>query len=298
MDLLKSIQVFEQVAQQQSFSRAAESLNLVPSAVSRQINELEKWLDIRLINRTTRSLSLTEDGKAYLLKLSDIRAQVTELRRSKTQLQQIKGLIKITAPIMIGQYMLPVALAEFKELHQDVDLAISLMNRKVELVEEGFDLAIRVGHLNDSTMVARNIGNMRFKTVASSHYINTHGMPSTPKDLKNHQCLINTAVTNAKRWSYLIDGKSTVIKVAGSLEVNDSQSLKAFAIANQGIAQLPSFYVDAAIQSGELIEILSDYVPSPLPVNLLYPSQRLLSPTVRALVDYLVPFLNQQKQKW
>ena len=298
MDLLKSIQVFEQVAQQQSFSRAAESLNLVPSAVSRQINELEKWLDIRLINRTTRSLSLTEDGKAYLLKLSDIRAQVTELRRSKTQQQQIKGLIKITAPIMIGQYMLPVALAEFKELHQDVDLAISLMNRKVELVEEGFDLAIRVGHLNDSTMVARNIGNMRFKTVASPHYINTHGMPSTPKDLKNHQCLINTAVTNAKRWSYLIDGKSTVIKVAGSLEVNDSQSLKAFAIANQGIAQLPSFYVDAAIQSGELIEILSDYVPSPLPVNLLYPSQRLLSPTVRALVDYLVPFLNQQKQKW
>ncbi len=298
MDLLKSIQVFEQVAQQQSFSRAAESLNLVPSAVSRQINELEKWLDIRLINRTTRSLSLTEDGKAYLLKLSDIRAQVTELRRSKTQLQQIKGLIKITAPIMIGQYMLPVALAEFKELHQDVDLAISLMNRKVELVEEGFDLAIRVGHLNDSTMIARNIGNMRFKTVASSHYINTHGMPSTPKDLKNHQCLINTAVTNAKRWSYLIDGKSTVIKVAGSLEVNDSQSLKGFAIANQGIAQLPSFYVDAAIQSGELIEILSDYVPSPLPVNLLYPSQRLLSPTVRALVDYLVPFLNQQKQKW
>ena len=298
MDLLKSIQVFEQVAQQQSFSRAAESLNLVPSAVSRQINELEKWLDIRLINRTTRSLSLTEDGKAYLLKLSDIRAQVTELRRSKTQQQQIKGLIKITAPIMIGQYMLPVALAEFKELHQDVDLAISLMNRKVELVEEGFDLAIRVGHLNDSTMVARNIGNMRFKTVASPHYINTHGMPSTPKDLKNHQCLINTAVTNAKRWSYLIDGKSTVIKVAGSLEVNDSQSLKAFAIANQGIAQLPSFYVDAAIQSGELIEILSDYVPSPLPVNLLYPSQRLLSPTVRALVEYLVPFLNQQKQKW
>ena len=298
MDLLKSIQVFEQVAQQQSFSRAAESLNLVPSAVSRQINELEKWLDIRLINRTTRSLSLTEDGKAYLLKLSDIRAQVTELRCSKTQLQQIKGLIKITAPIMIGQYMLPVALAEFKELHQDVDLAISLMNRKVELVEEGFDLAIRVGHLNDSTMVARNIGNMHFKTVASPHYINTHGMPSTPKDLKNHQCLINTAVTNAKRWSYLIDGKSTVIKVAGSLEVNDSQSLKAFAIANQGIAQLPSFYVDAAIQSGELIEILSDYVPSPLPLNLLYPSQRLLSPTVRALVDYLVPFLNQQKQKW
>ncbi|MDC3211658.1 LysR family transcriptional regulator [Pseudoalteromonas distincta] len=298
MDLLKSIQVFEQVAQQQSFSRAAESLNLVPSAVSRQINELEKWLDIRLINRTTRSLSLTEDGKAYLLKLSDIRAQVTELRRSKTQQQQIKGLIKITAPIMIGQYMLPVALAEFKDLHQDVDLAISLMNRKVELVEEGFDLAIRVGHLNDSTMVARNIGNMHFKTVASPHYINTHGMPSTPKDLKNHQCLINTAVTNAKRWSYLIDGKSTVIKVAGSLEVNDSQSLKAFAIANQGIAQLPSFYVDAAIQSGELIEILSDYVPSPLPVNLLYPSQRLLSPTVRALVDYLVPFLNQQKQKW
>ncbi|XQF93202.1 LysR family transcriptional regulator [Pseudoalteromonas espejiana] len=298
MDLLKSIQVFEQVAKKQSFSRAAEALNLVPSAVSKQINELEKWLDVRLINRTTRSLSLTEDGKAYLLKLSDIREQVTQLRHPKNYQHEIKGLIKLTAPIMIGQYMLPSALAEFKSLHPDVDLSIALMNRKIELVEEGIDLAIRVGHLSDSTMVARNMGKMEFKTVASPAYLAKHGTPRTPKDLKNFNCLINTVVANAKRWSYTLDGKNTIVKVSGSLEVNDSQSLKAFALASQGIAQLPNFYVNQALKSGELVEVLSEYAPSPLPINLLYPSQRLLSPTVKALVDYLVNHLSQYKSNW
>jgi len=298
MDLLKSIHVFEQVAHYQSFSRAADSLNLVPSAVSRQINELEKWLDIRLINRTTRSLHLTEQGKSYLLKLADIRKQVTELRQPKDTSQLIKGLITLTAPIMIGQYMLPHALADFKAKHHNVDLAISLINRKVDLIAEGFDLAIRVGHLNDSSMVARNIGHMTFKTVASKRYISTHGEPKQPKYLKEHQCLINTVISHAKRWSYLVDGKNQIIKVTGSIEVNDSQSLKAFALAHQGIAQLPSFYVDEAIRSGQLIEILASYVPPPLPVNLLYPSQRFLSPTVRALKDHLVDYLNTQNQQW
>lgn len=292
MDLLKSIQVFEQVAHYQSFSRAAESLNLVPSAVSRQINELEKWLDIRLINRTTRSLNLTEQGKAYLLKLSDIRKQVTELRQPNSTSVLIKGLITLTTPIMIGQYMLPHALASFKEKYKEVDLTISLINRKVDLIAEGFDIAIRVGHLNDSSMVARNIGHMTFKTVASKQYISAHGAPSHPKDLKDHQCLINTVVTNAKRWSYLIAGKSHTIKVAGSIEVNDSQSLKAFAVSAQGIAQLPSFYVDKAISRGELVEILEDYIPDPLPINLLYPTQRLLNPTAKALMDHLLEYFN------
>lgn len=298
MDLLKSIQVFEQVAKQQSFSRAAETLNLVPSAVSRQINELEKWLDVRLINRTTRSLSLTEDGKAYLLKLSDIREQVIQLRHPKNYQHEIKGLIKLTAPIMIGQYMLPSTLAEFKSLHPGVEFSIALINRKIELVEEGIDLAIRVGHLGDSTMVARNMGKMEFKTVASPAYLAKHGTPGTPKDLKNFNCLINTVIANAKRWSYRLDGKNTIVKVSGSLEVNDSQSLKAFALASQGIAQLPNFYVNQALNSGELVEVLSEYAPSPLPINLLYPSQRLLSPTVKALVDYLVNHLSQYNSNW
>ncbi|GGP58342.1 hypothetical protein GCM10009347_25960 [Shewanella algicola] len=181
MDLLKSIQVFQQVAKHQSFSRAADELNLVPSAVSRQISELEKWLDIRLINRTTRTLNLTDDGHAYLAKMASIMTQVEDLKSTAQQSQHLTGSIKLTAPMMMGQYVLPNALAEFKRQHPHIQLSLSLVNRKVDLIEEGFDLALRVGHLADSSMIARSIGQMQFKTVASSGYLALRGIPNHPK---------------------------------------------------------------------------------------------------------------------
>lgn len=287
MDLLRSIHIFQQVAEQQSFSRAAENLNLVPSAVSRQISELEKWLGVRLINRTTRSLHLTEEGRIYLEKMGQIRHQVDELRSIQKDDKEVKGHLRLSAPMTIGQYALPPALAQFKQSFPHVTLSISLMNRKVDLVEEGFDLAVRVGHLSDSSMVARNIGSMSFKTVASSAYLTLHGCPTNPKELTKHNCLVNSAVSNPKRWSYQMNGKNILVKIDGELEVNDSISLKTFALADQGIAQLPSFYVEQAIASQKLVEILSDYESQPLPINLVYPSQKLLSPAVRALIEFL-----------
>ncbi|MFT7053130.1 MAG: LysR family transcriptional regulator for bpeEF and oprC [Psychromonas sp.] len=163
------------------------------------------------------------------------------------------------------------------------------MNRKIDLVEEGVDLAVRVGHLADSSMVARKIGSMPLKTVASMAYFEQHGRPEHPKALAEHNCLINTAISTPKRWTYQVAGKTLLVKVSGELEANESLCLKAFAMVGQGIAQMPNFYVDNAIASQELIEILAEYAPQPLPINLIYPSQRLLNP---ALIDFLMDYMD------
>lgn len=291
MDLLKSILVFQQVAKHQSFSRAADELNLVPSAVSRQISELEKWLDIRLINRTTRTLNLTDDGHAYLAKMASIMTQVEDLKSTAQKSQHLTGSIKLTAPMMMGQYVLPNALAEFKRQHPHILLSLSLVNRKVDLIEEGFDLALRVGHLSDSSMIARSIGQMQFKTVASPGYLALRGIPNHPKQLSEHNCLIHSAITTPRKWTYQIEGKPQTVKVNGDTESNDSLCLKAFSVADQGITQLPSFYVDKDIANHHLVDILSNFAPAPLPINLLYPSQRLISPAIKALIEFLVDFL-------
>lgn len=288
MDLLKSFQVFQQVAELQSFSRAAETLGLVPSAVSRQIRELEKWVGVRLIHRTTRSLQLTEEGRLYLEKMSIISHQVAELQVLHTDSQYVKGHIRLTAPMMIGQYVLPESLSRFKKAHPQIEISISLMNRMADLVEEGFDLAVRVGRLADSNMIARSIGHMNLKTVASADYLQRMGVPTQPKQLTRHNCLINSGISVPRRWSYEVNGKATSVKIEGDLVANESLCLKAFAIAGQGIAQLPTFYVEKELATGELVEILSDCAPPPLPINVVYHSQRLISPAVRALVEFLV----------
>jgi len=247
---------------------------------------------VSLINRTTRSLHLTEEGWRYLEKMEMIRVQVEQLRSVQQDNQAVKGHIKLTAPMMMGQYVLPKALAEFKRIYPQIRLSISLMNRKIDLVEEGVDLAVRVGHLADSSMVARKIGSMPLKTVASSAYFKQHGCPEHPKELSVHNCLINTAISTPKRWTYQVGGKAITVKVGGELEANESLCIKAFAMAGQGIAQLPNFYVDNAIASQQLIEMLTEYAPQPLPINLIYPSQRLLSPAVKALIEFLMDYMD------
>lgn len=287
MDIVKSIQIFQKVIEEKSFSRAAERLNLVPSAVSRQVSELEKWLGVRLINRTTRSLHLTQEGKEYLTKMELITNQIEELRSFPKPHQQLTGDIKITAPMMLGQQVILNVLSKFKSLHPEVRFSLSLMNRKVDLIEEGYDLAIRAGHLSDSNLHARRLGNISFKTVASNTYLAKSPRINVPKDLLEHNCLIHSALSNPRRWTYRVNDVKKVIKVNGDIETNESACIQSFAKSGYGIALLPELYVQNDLACGELVEILSDYAPEPLPVNIIFTSNRLLSPAVRALIDYI-----------
>ncbi|EKO3988612.1 LysR family transcriptional regulator [Vibrio fluvialis] len=284
MDIVKSIQIFQQVVEDQSFTRAAENLNLVPSAVSRQVGELEKWLGVRLVNRTTRSLHLTDDGRRYLEKMAEISSQIEALKALNEDTSHLSGKVKITAPMMVGQFIVPDLLSEFKARHPDISLSLTLMNRKVDLIEEGFDVAIRAGNLSDSSFFARKIGDIVFKTVASSDYLKNSPPLNEPRDVCEHNCIIS----NSKRWSYKVSNKIKAIKVSGDIESNESACILSFARAGLGLAMLPEIYVREDLASGRLIEVLSDFASEPLPLNIIYPSNRLQSPTIRALIDYLV----------
>lgn len=288
MDIFKSIQVFQQVVDDASFTRAAESLNLVPSAVSRQVSELEKWLGVRLVNRTTRSLNLTDDGRKYLEKMAEISSKIEALKELKESRSNLSGKVKITAPMMVGQFIVPELLANFKSLHPDVNLSLTLMNRKVDLVEEGFDVAIRAGHLSDSSFYARKIGDIKFKTVASSSYLRNSPRLKEPKDVYQHNCIINSSHSSSRRWSFNINNRLKAIKVSGNIESNESACILSFAKAGLGLAMLPESYVHKDLASGRLIEVLSEFATAPLPLNVIYPSNRLQSHTIRALIDYLV----------
>lgn len=293
MDVLKSIHVFQQVVDAKSFTGAADRLNLVPSAVSRQINELESWLGVRLINRTTRSLHLTDQGRNYLAKMAAITSHVNDLKSSHEEINHLVGKVNISSPVMLGQNVIPHILSAFKVEHPDVEVSLTLLSRKVDLVEEGYDLAIRVGNLADSNFHAKQIGLELFKTVASQSYLDNSAPINTPRDLRQHNCLINTASSTPRRWLYQIDGSNKVVKIDGSMEANDAFCIRSFARAGLGVALLPERYINDELESGDLVEVLGDFSSAPLPINIIYPSNRLMSVTQRVLIDFLARSFNE-----
>lgn len=288
MDLLKSIETFQLVVEHKSFSGAAHTMNLVPSAVSRQVSELEKWLGVRLLQRTTRSIGLTTEGRAYLAKMALISQNVEELKGVRPTTATLKGELRITAPLILGKYILPPILSLFRKQHPEVKLSLFLTNRNVNLIEEGYDLALRVGELVDSELIARSLGEYKIKTVATPNYIQRNGEILIPQDLKQHTCLINSARQTPRRWTYQMNGKVIQIKVNGEIESNDSDVLREFCLQDQGILQLPDFQTNHLVKKGKLIEILSQYSPPPQQISLLFTRNRLMGPAQRTLIDFLV----------
>lgn len=287
MDLLKSFIVFQKVAELGSFSRAAQNLGIVPSAVSRQINELEEWAGLRLINRTTRSLHLTAEGQIYLEKLSQITAEVQDLRTLGDTERSHAGHINLTAPMMLGQFFLPHSLTRFKQENPKVEISTTLMNRIVDIVEEGFDVAVRAGHLPDSSLMSRKVGHVKMSTVASHEYLRQHGCPEHPKELSSHNCLISASPAHSARWAFQVNGKEMAVKVRGDMSANDSLCLKALSLAGLGIARLPHYHVMKELEAQELVEILPQHAPNPIPINIVHNSSRQIRPTLRAFVEFL-----------
>jgi DNA-binding transcriptional LysR family regulator len=290
MDRFAALQAFVAVAEAKSFSEAARRLRLAKSAVSRQVSDLEANLGIRLFHRTTRSLSLTEAGRGYFDRAERILADLDDADRAVSRLQAApRGRLRVSAPMSFGFLHLAPALSDFLARYPNVTVDITMNDRFVDLVEEGFDVAVRIAELHDSSLIARRLAPARRVICASPKYLTTHGAPQVPDDLRTHECLFYSNLPSARDWRFVApDGSAWPVTVNGRLCANSGDALRVAALHGLGLANLPTFIVGADLQSGTLAPVLDAFVAQDLSINAVYPHSRHLSPTVRAFVDFLI----------
>ncbi len=289
MDRLAAMTAFARVAETRSFSDAARRLGTSKSVVSRQIMALEADLGARLFHRTTRSMTLTEAGEGYYERVSRILTDVDEANLSVTRLQAApRGRLRINAPMSFGVRHLAPSLPDFLALHPEVEIDMTMNDRFVDLVDEGYDMAVRIGRLTDSTLVARKLAPLRRTICGSPAYLAARGIPQTPADLATHECLSYSNMTQSDEWSFVdANGKPLSVEVKGRLRTNNGDALRIAALRGLGLVAQPSFIVGADLQAGTLVGVLTNYTAQDGVVYAVYPHSRHLSPKVRAFTDFL-----------
>jgi len=288
---LRRLAIFLKVGERRSFVRAAAELGMGQSGVSNAINRLEDELGVQLLARTTRSVNLTEDGVAFLQRCRQILADLGEAQQvlGRARLQP-SGRLRIDLPSSFGRLKIVPLLGAFRAAHPALKLTVTLTDRYIDLVEEAVDVAIRLGALQDSSLVARRLTLSQFRTVGSPGYFACRGRPRKPEDLINHNCLLYiTRHTGAAReWRFRRDGAEFALAPQGDMSFSDGDALSIATRAGYGLAQIQDYYTDPAIAAGELEPVLAKFNPSPNPVSLVYPQTRHLSPKVRAFVDFMI----------
>lgn len=278
------ISEFVYVAETTSFTQAAKKLNISTAHVSRRITALEQRLNVKLLYRTTRKVSLTQEGQLFYQHCRSVLDGIEEAERVVTNLQQKpQGHIKLTAPVTYGEQKILPLVNDFIQQHSEVQVSAYLSNQKVDMVEQGFDLAIRLGKLADSTLMAKKLGSRTNYLCASPQYLEKYGMPHSLSELNDHSCLLGTL----DYWRFKVAGKEKTIKVKGSLRYNNGTGLTDAALKGLGIVQLPDYYVKDFISQGKLLPLLSQFQEADEGIWAVYPHNRQLSPKIRALVDYL-----------
>jgi DNA-binding transcriptional LysR family regulator len=280
--------VFQAVAKHASYARAAQELGLSPSGVSRVVTRLEERLGARLVQRTTRKLSLTEAGTAFHARASQILADLADAEAEvQNSVARAKGTLKVTASVVFGQLYLAPLLPELLEFFPELSVEMSLTNRFVDLIEEGIDLAIRIGSLADSRLIARRLCTNQRVLVASPSYLARRGTPRTVEDLACHQCVLFTGFARPSEWKLIgPDGPATV-SVSGRVATNNVETLTLAARQGLGITVGATLSVGPALLSGDLVRVLPDHQFEPTAVFAVYPSARQLSTKTRAAVDFL-----------
>jgi DNA-binding transcriptional LysR family regulator len=283
---LNEIVVFARVAQTGGLSAAARLLGMPKSTVSRKLAQLEERVGARLIQRTTRKLGLTDAGRIYYQHAARIVAEIEEAGQALRRVQtEPRGPLRVTAPLAFR--MLGPIVAAYLSRHRHVQLELVCTDRPVDLIEEGFDVAIRAGALGDSTLVARPLGRFRRVLVASPGYCKQNGTPRQPADLRKHACLIFGAGARPTQWTLFSDGKQAEVRVTPRLSVNDFDILRDAAQAGLGIAALADFTCAEDISAGRLRHVLPDWHAAETPVHALYPTARHLSPKVVTFIELL-----------
>ena len=290
MDTLAAIRVFTKVVEQGSFAKAAERLEMSTSAVSRLLAQLETHLDARLLNRTTRRLSLTESGEGFFERCVQLLSDLEEAEAlASMNSARPRGTLKLTCSIAFGVLHLAPAIGRFQAKYPETRFDISLSDHFVDLIETGLDLAVRIGDLGNPNLVARKIGETRLVACASPAYLERHGTPAHPDDLAGHNCFTYAYSSAKDHWRFR-DPSGRVIEahVSGSIHTNNGEMSAAIAEQGVGITLEPDFMLAAGIASGRLVRILEDYAPPATNIYAVYPSRRHLSAKVRTFVEFLV----------
>lgn len=284
----EGISEFVYVAENESFTLASKKMAISTAQVSRQISALEKRLNIKLFYRTTRKVSLTEEGRIFYQHCRSVLDGLDAAERAITNLQsKPQGKIKLTAPVTYGEKQILPLVNDFLKQYSDVEVSAYLSNQRVDLVEDGYDLAIRLGNLSDSSMMAKKLGERSNFVCASPLYLQKHGIPHSISELNKHSCLLGTN----DYWHFRESDKEKSVRITGRLRYNSGYSLTDAALKGLGIVQLPDYYIKQHLQSGELVTLLDNYRAPDEGIWAIYPQNRHLSPKIRLLVDYLAEHL-------
>jgi LysR family transcriptional regulator, regulator for bpeEF and oprC len=290
MNKLQAMLLFVRVVETGAMTRAADSLQMPKATATTLIQQLEASLGVKLLNRTTRSVSVTTDGAAYYPRCIAILAQIRETEESLAHRHAApSGRLRVDAPTLIARLVLVPALPAFFARYPEIDLQLGSSERRADLIEEGIDCAVWSGELEDSTLIARRVGELYFGTCASLAYLAAHGQPHHPDDLSAHRCINHFSPRTGRmfEWVFAKNGMRIQRALRGHVALDDENSYLAAAEAGLGIAQIPAFVLKEAMERGSLELVLGDWFAEPAPLNVVYPQNRHLSSKVRVFVDWI-----------
>ncbi len=288
MNSMQDVRVFMAVARLSGFSAAAEELSISKATCSKHVARLEAGLGVRLLNRSTRSVGLTEAGTAYRDRMREILADIEETESLISQLNtEPRGQLRLMAPTSYGSFHLTRAITDYQAKYPEVNVELILVDRQADLVQEGIDLAIHVGELEDSNCVARTLARVRMVVVGAPAYLDRAGRPTLPEHLLQHNCLVYSARHPVGAWQFNLRGKQQQIHVTGTFKSSAGEALRTAAIQGCGLVQLPTYMVGLDIQAGRLEPVLEKFEPPPRPITALFLHRRYLSAKVRTFVDFM-----------
>ncbi|MBL0917636.1 MAG: LysR family transcriptional regulator [Hydrogenophaga sp.] len=300
MDQLQSIRVFARVVEAGSFTKAAESLDLPKGTVTRLVQHLELRLKVKLLNRTTRRVTVTPDGAAYYERTTRLLNDLDDVEASMTNAQaRPSGRLRVDVGTSVAQLIVIPALADFYRRYPDIQLDLGVTDRPVDLITDNVDCVIRGGELQEQSLVARRIGNIALMTVAAPAYLKAHGTPTHPEQLEREHTVVNYFSTRTGRMylnEFEKDGKRLEISGRYSLSVNESNAMTAALLAGLGVAQTGAFVAAPLIERGELVQVLADWTSPTIPVYVVYPPNRHLSAKVRAFVEWTAELFARHPQ--
>jgi DNA-binding transcriptional LysR family regulator len=295
MDRLQGMEIFVAVAETGGFAKAAARLHLSPPVVTRAVAALEERLGVRLFNRTTRSVAPTEAGLRFLDRARAVLQQIEEAEKDAAgEMALPAGQLTVTASVSFGRHAVAPVVSEYLRAHPRVSVSLLMLDRQVNLVEEGVDVAVRIGELPDSSLVARAVGRVRRLLVASPGYLARRGVPATPADLRLHEVIGFTGLMPNRDWRHVQDGRGAAVRLAPRFELNDAAAAIAAAEAGEGITISLCYMVAGAIRDGRLVPVLEPFTPAAVPVHLVTPQARLVAPKVRAFLDLAAPRLRRR----